>query len=168
LQPLDYSGPRRPGGAPIASSAAATGGQSGEWLRGETRSAISDAIVAVYRRFSGRGPTRVKTHFVGNRLLAILEDFLTPIERTLVDFGRDEVVLTLRRSLREEISPYLRSATANLTGRGVAADLGAVHLRPEMAFELFLLEATDAQQTSAVPPGKRPSGSERPVEHHAT
>jgi uncharacterized protein YbcI len=111
-----------------------------EWLRGESRAALSRAIVSVYRRYSGRGPTKVKIQLTGHGLLVVIEDFLTPMERALVACGRDDLVLGLRDSLRAQLSPSLRDVTESVVGRKVATDLSAVQVRPEMALELFVFE----------------------------
>jgi uncharacterized protein YbcI len=47
-------------------------------------SALSNAIVRIYKEQFGRGPTKVRSHFAGpDTLVCLLEHTFTPAERNL-------------------------------------------------------------------------------------
>jgi hypothetical protein len=59
---------------------------------GQTRSAISRAIVQLHAEHYGKGATQAKTYLWENLVVTVLRDVLTTSERTLVRAGRAETV----------------------------------------------------------------------------
>lgn len=107
---------------------------------GAMRATISAEIVRLYAKYYGRGPTRARTYLGRDYALTILEDLLTPAERTLAAAGREEHVrrtrLVFQEALREEFVAVVEQAT----GRRVKAFMSQNHVEPEVASELFILE----------------------------
>ncbi len=60
---------------------------------GALYTAISNAIVALLREYTGRGPTKARTTIRDNIVLVMLEQTLTKGEQSLVSKGRTEQVL---------------------------------------------------------------------------
>ena len=102
--------------------------------------ALSNAIVRLMREYTGRGPTRARTTIRDNVVLVMLEQTLTKGEQILVDKGRSENVLALRREYQEAMREESSAQVAQLTGRNVIAMMSANHLDPDLAAEIYVLD----------------------------
>jgi uncharacterized protein YbcI len=107
---------------------------------GALRSTISNAVVRTFSDFTGRGPTRARTHIVDNLVVCMLEDTLTKGERSLVADGQHEDVRFMRRRFQDGMRESLCSAVETLTGRRVLAMLSDNHIDPELSVEVFVLD----------------------------
>ena len=112
--------------------------------------ALSNAIVGLLREYTGRGPTRARTTIRDNVVVIMLEQTLTKGEQVLVDKGRGENVLALRREYQEAMREEGSARIAALTGRTVLAMMSANHLDPDLGAEIFVLDA---------PPAEHPEGT---------
>jgi uncharacterized protein YbcI len=107
---------------------------------GALKSAISNAMVALLREHTGRGPTKVRTILSEDVVLVVLEDLLTRAEARLVEHGQAAQVLGLRKSIQTTMRDELVEVVQRLTGRRVIAFMSTNHADPDMAAELFMLE----------------------------
>jgi uncharacterized protein YbcI len=107
---------------------------------GALKSAISNAMVALLREHTGRGPTKVRTILSEDVVLVVLEDLLTRAETRLVQHGQAAQVLGLRKSIQTTMRDDLVEVVQRLTGRRVIAFMSTNHADPDMAAELFMLE----------------------------
>jgi uncharacterized protein YbcI len=101
--------------------------------------AISNLIVRLLSEYTGRGPTRARTHFNENLITIVVQDLLTKGERSLVRDGKGELVLETRRAYQQTMGEELIAGIEELTGRHVIAFLSANHLDPDLAIETFVL-----------------------------
>jgi uncharacterized protein YbcI len=107
---------------------------------GTLPSAISTAIVRLMREYTGRGPMKARTTIRENVVLVMLEQTLTKGEQVLVNKGRSENVLALRREYQEAMRDESSQKIAELTGRAVVAMMSANHLAPDLAAEIYVLD----------------------------
>ena len=109
-------------------------------------SAISAAIVELYREHCGHDRTTVSTYINDNIVLCVLEDILTTSESALVSQGARREVIDARVAFQEGAEDEFTAAIERLTGRRVVAFLSANQTHPGIASELFFLEppATEA------------------------
>jgi hypothetical protein len=54
---------------------------------GTLLSAVSNSIVAMMKKYYGRGPTAAKTYLLDDNLVVVMQDGFTTVERTLLDGG---------------------------------------------------------------------------------
>jgi uncharacterized protein YbcI len=102
--------------------------------------AISVALGAILDQHYGRGPTRVDTYAVEDILLVVMRDGgVTPFERTLIDSGRPERVVEMRRDFQRMIAGRYRQAVEELTGRRVLTSLSQAQIEPDVMVEIFLI-----------------------------
>jgi uncharacterized protein YbcI len=113
--------------------------------------ALSNAIVGLLREYTGRGPTRARTTIRDNVVLVMLEQTLTKGEQVLVDKGRIENVLALRREYQEAMREEGNARVAELTGRRVLAMMSANHVNPDLGAEIYVLDGPPAEQWVAGP-----------------
>ncbi len=116
----------------------------GRSQRASLSSALSSAVVALLREYTGRGPTRARTTIRDNVVVVLLEDTLTKGERALVAGGREEKVLDIRREFQEAMKQDCIAKVRELTGREVVAMMSANHVDPDLAAELFVLDGPPA------------------------
>ena len=103
--------------------------------------AISNAVVGQMREYTGRGPTKARTSIRENIVVVMLEQTLTKGEQSLVARGREEKVLEIRQEYQAAMRDSCCAAIAELTGRSVSAMLSANHIDPDLAAEIFVLDA---------------------------
>jgi uncharacterized protein YbcI len=102
---------------------------------------ISNAMVRLYKQQFGRGPTSARTYWCGrDAVTCILEDTLTPAERSLVRMGehhrlRDTRIFFQYATVREFCEPV-----EQITGRTVRAFHSSIDTQVDgMAVETFVL-----------------------------
>ena len=118
---------------------------------GELALAISTAVVRELASTTGRGPMSAKTTFGDNAVFVVLQDTLTRGERNLVDAGESDAVLRLRRLWQNVMRGSCSRAIEDLTGRKVVGFMSDNHIDPDIAVEVFILEALAGDRTSPPP-----------------
>jgi uncharacterized protein YbcI len=113
--------------------------------RGEALARISTKLVQLHSRYYGKGPTKAKTHMVNDTVICILRDGFTTVERTLIDQGKLEPVYEMRRSFQSAMEEDFRAVVEEATGRKVIAYMSQIHTDPDLAVELFVLEAVQEE-----------------------
>jgi uncharacterized protein YbcI len=104
---------------------------------------ISTGLVQLHSRYYGKGPTKAKTHWVNDTVVCILRGGFTTVERTLLDTGEIESVYQMRRSFQAAMEEDFRRIVEESTGRRVIAYMSSIHVDPDLAVELFVLEPVD-------------------------
>jgi len=107
---------------------------------GDQRLAISNAIVGLYREYYGKGPTRAKTYVHDDIVLTVLWGGIVPIERTLAEDGRSEVIHDLRRAFQDAKRDAFIGVVEKLTGRKVTAFMSRFDPYGDVSVEFFLLD----------------------------
>jgi uncharacterized protein YbcI len=110
---------------------------------------VGNEIARLHRQRYGRGATTTRTDFQGNRIMALLEDIYTPMERTLIDAGDWEQVKATRQSFQMAMRSPFCDAVERITGRTVIAFMSQVHLDPDLAAEIFILEPRAGDENAA-------------------
>jgi uncharacterized protein YbcI len=104
---------------------------------------ISTGLVQLHSRYYGKGPTKAKTHLVDDTVVCILRGGFTTVERTLVDTGEVESVYQMRRSFQQAMEEEFTRVIEESTGRKVIAYMSSIHIDPDLAVELFVLEPVE-------------------------
>jgi uncharacterized protein YbcI len=107
--------------------------------RARTATAISNAMPQMHREYYRRGATTVRTTIGSNHVISLLEDIVTPMERTLVEAGELEPVRQ-RLAFQSALRSRFIETVENATGRKVRAFLSQVHFDPDIEAEVFVLE----------------------------
>jgi len=102
--------------------------------------AAGNAITRLHREHYGRGASTTRVIYQRNYLIVFLEDIYTPVERTLIDAGREDTVRETRQVFQDEMRRRFSEAIERETGRKVIAFMSQVHFEPDMAAEIFVLE----------------------------
>jgi uncharacterized protein YbcI len=114
--------------------------------RGELLTNISNALVRLHKEYYGKGPTRSKTFIIDDTVLCVLRGVFTPVERTLIDSGREEAVREIRHAFQQAMSTRFKQVIESTLDRKVIAYLSQVHMDPEVSVEVFILEPGDGEE----------------------
>ena len=107
---------------------------------------ISTGLVQLHSRYYGKGPTKAKTHMVDDTVVCILRGGFTTVERTLLDTGDVDSVYQMRRSFQQAMEEEFRRIVVEATGRKVIAYMSSIHVDPDLAVELFVLESAEGAE----------------------
>jgi uncharacterized protein YbcI len=112
--------------------------------------AISNAITRLHREHYGRGPDSARTVIQRNYIVCFIDDIFTPAERTLIEGGRFDTVRLTRQGVHDVTAPKFTAAVEQITGRRVIAFMSQIHIDPDMAVLVFVVD---------------PQGDDRAAEH---
>ena len=103
--------------------------------------AISNEMVRLHKDHLGRGPTKARTYFAGpDTLVCILEDSLTPVERSLTEMGEYSRVREIRLLFQYTAEKNFIESVERATGRKVRAFISGIDARTDVSSETFVLE----------------------------
>ena len=108
---------------------------------GELLSAISTRIVKLLRENYGRGPMKAKTYVLDDLVVCVLRNGFIPIEQTMMQSGKQDQVLEMRRDFQKMMGLRYKEAVEELSGRKVTAFLSQAHIEPDITLEIFLLDS---------------------------
>jgi uncharacterized protein YbcI len=108
--------------------------------RGQLSADISSAVVHLFSKHTGRGPTKARTTLDADLVVVLLRDNMTKGEKSLVQAGKAAQVLEIRRTFQETMRPELVDAVETLTRRNVVSFMSANDVDPDAAAEIFLLD----------------------------
>jgi uncharacterized protein YbcI len=111
---------------------------------GQLSAAVSSAVVGLFSKYVGRGPTKARTTIDGNLVVVVLRDGMTTAERNLVRAGREAEVQRLRRAFQETMQADLVATVERLTDGTVSAFMSANHSDPDVAAEIFVMDRSVA------------------------
>jgi uncharacterized protein YbcI len=111
---------------------------------------ISNALTKNHRQHFGRGAGSVKTVINKGFVVTFLEEIYTPLEKTLIEGGRPDLVHEARLAFQLMMRETYTAIVEENTGRKVRAFLSQNHIGPDIAVEIFVLES-EADETSDVP-----------------
>ena len=114
-------------------------------------SALSNAMVRIYKEQFGRGPTKVRSHFAGpDALVCLLEHTFTPAEKNLQAMGEHKLLRDTRTFFQYASTAEFINAVEQTTGRTVRSFISGIDTNTDVAAELFVLEPRqlDGEQAS--------------------
>ena len=111
---------------------------------------MSRAMVGLYKDLFGRGPTKARTQFAGpDTVVTILEDSLTPAERSLAEMGEHQRLRDVRMFFQHATEDRFRETVEGIFGRRVRSFVSGIDTRTDTSVETFILEPTAADGPSS-------------------
>ena len=102
---------------------------------------ISNEMVRLHKEHLGRGPTKARTYFAGrDTLVCVLEDSLTPVERSLTEMGEYARVREIRLLFQYNAEKSFIECVEQATGRKVRAFISGIDARTDVSSETFVLK----------------------------
>jgi len=106
----------------------------------ELLTAVTEAMVALHKRYYHRTPVTAKTQMLGDDLLAcVLGGVYTDVEQTMIELERAPNVRDTRNAFQNAMQQKFIEAVERLSGRGVTAFISDSHVGPDIEIELFML-----------------------------
>ena len=106
---------------------------------GDVRTAISDGLVALLKRYYGRGPEQAKTYVNDDLVVCLLRGGFTPVEQTLSEGGYSGEVIRQRMAFQEVMRERFEQIVEQATGRRVVGFMSGNQQDPDMICEVFVL-----------------------------
>lgn len=117
--------------------------ESARPARGEVLTAVSDGIVALFKEYYGKGPTRTKTYYEDDLVICLLRGGFTRVEETLRDAGRGHEVILQRMAFQDVMRDRFEAVIEQATGRRVIGFMSGNQQDPDMLCEIFVLAPSD-------------------------
>lgn len=117
------------------------GASSGHLAGGELNAAVTSALVGIQNEHLGRGPCTASTFHHETVVVTLMHGVLTQAERALSGSGHDDVVADLRHLLQQTMEDDFKAAVERLTGRRVVGFISGNTVAPDIAAEVFVLDA---------------------------
>jgi uncharacterized protein YbcI len=108
--------------------------------QGELRQQLSNAMVALFKQYFGRGPTDCRTYLEPDLVIVVLVGGYTAAERTLFEAGKWHDVRQARLAWQDSMEVRFIDTIEGLTRRSVTAFLSANRQDPDLSVELFVLD----------------------------
>jgi uncharacterized protein YbcI len=109
--------------------------------QGEQLTALSNAMVKLYKELFGRGPTTTRTNYAGPDLIvSTLENSMTPAEANMASNGDHHRLRDLRMYFQHASEAEFVGAVEEITGRRVRAFVSGMDTEKDVSAELFYLE----------------------------
>lgn len=125
---------------------------------GSKAAAISNHVVRTMSEYTGRGPTKGRTHINDDVVTVVLRDTLTKGERSLVGDDLEELVLTMRKAFQSTMRHDLVRGVEEILGRKIIAFMSANHIDPDVAVEIFLLAPAERPGDNGARGGAKTTG----------
>jgi uncharacterized protein YbcI len=106
---------------------------------GQLLAALSNAVVRIVHEYTGRGPTRARTSIRDDVVVVLLQESLLKAEHSLIEDGKADLVIEMRRSFQQTMREDLSAAVEMLTERKVIAFMSDSQLEPDYSAEVFVL-----------------------------
>jgi uncharacterized protein YbcI len=111
--------------------------------------AVTDAMIALHRRYHHRIPLTAKTLMLGDDLLAcVLGGVYTDVEKTMIEVQRGTTVQETRSAFQNAMQHKFIEAIERLSGRNVLAFISNHHIGPDIEIELFVLKPPHDETTA--------------------
>ena len=101
--------------------------------------AISDEIVSLLHRYTGRRPTEARTYVHDDLIVCLLGDSQTTAEQSVATDGQYASVLDTRSLFERTMRTDFTEAVERLSGRTVIAFMSQNHIDPNYDVEAFVL-----------------------------
>jgi uncharacterized protein YbcI len=113
--------------------------EDGRVTRGSQAVAVSNRMVQLLSRYTGRGPTRTRTVVNSNVVVVCFQDTLTKGELNLVGAGQQDAVHNMRRTFHDIMRGEAIGHVEEVVEREVMAFMGDVDLDANCATMVFML-----------------------------
>ena len=100
---------------------------------------VSAAVERLYLDRYGKGPLHTDTFVNGDVVTTVMREVFTPVEKAMIDDGRNDAVLVNRMQWQSATDGMFRSAVSEATGRGVLAAVSGFDAVHDIATEVFVL-----------------------------
>jgi uncharacterized protein YbcI len=105
-------------------------------------SRISSSMGSMQKVAFGKGPVSTKSYMFDDMLLIAMREGLTQAERTMLDFGRQDLVREFRQQFENEMTQRVVDMVEELTERTVLTYQAQVMFDPDVVVVMFVFDRT--------------------------
>lgn len=109
-------------------------------------SRISNEMVRAQKTYFGRGPERAKSYLLDDFLLIVMRGGFLPVERTMLEGGKEDIVRQYRQDYENEMTDRLVGKMEELTGREIVTYQSQVMFDPDIVIEIFFFDQDAATE----------------------
>jgi uncharacterized protein YbcI len=109
---------------------------------GPLRQQLSNAVMALYKQYFGKGPTDCRAYLEHDLVVLVLTGGYNAGEQTLFEAGKWHDVRHARLAWQDSMEVRFTNTIEELTHRTVTAFMSANHQDPDVSVELFVLDET--------------------------
>jgi uncharacterized protein YbcI len=106
---------------------------------GPLRQQLSNAMMAMYKQYLGKGPTDCRAYLQRDLVVLVLSGGYSAGEQTLFEDGKWHDVRDARQAWQDSMEVRFTEVIERLTERRVKAFMSASHQDPDVSVELFVL-----------------------------
>ena len=107
---------------------------------GEMLARLSNEMVRAQKKFYGMGPTEAKSYLVDDLLFIVMRGGMTTAEKTMLEFGQQDLVRQFRQTFENEMTKRLTEMVEEITGRSVCTYQSQVMFDPDVVVEMFVFD----------------------------
>jgi uncharacterized protein YbcI len=101
---------------------------------------ISTKMAAIQKSAFGKGPESAKSYLFDDLLLIVMREGLTVAEKTMIGFGRHDLVREFRQQFENEMTSRIVGMVEEMTERKVLTYQSQVMFGPDVIVELFVFD----------------------------
>lgn len=107
---------------------------------------ISNEMVRAQKAYFGRGPERARSYILDDFLLIVMRGGLLPVERTMLEAGKQDMVRQYRQAYENEMTATLIGKMQELTGRTILNYQSQILFDPDIVVEIFFFDQSGSSE----------------------
>ena len=107
---------------------------------------ISNEMVRAQKTYFGRGPERARSYILDDFLLIVMRGGLLPVERTMLEAGKEDTVRQYRQAFENEMTATLIGKMEELTGRKILTYQSQILFDPDIVIEIFFFDQSGSSE----------------------
>jgi uncharacterized protein YbcI len=97
--------------------------------------AVSNGMVALLKKYYGRGPTTTKSYYEDDVVVCVLRGGFSRVEKTLLEAGRNSAVMQQRLEFQDVMRERFASVVEGATERQVIGFISGAQKDPDLMCE---------------------------------
>ena len=107
---------------------------------------ISNEMVRAQKAYFGRGPEQARSYILDDFLLIVMRGGLLPVERTMLEGGKHDIVRQYRQDFENEMTATLIDKMQELTGRTILTYQSQILFDPDIVIEIFFFDQSGSSE----------------------
>lgn len=103
-------------------------------------------MVRAQKAYFGRGPERARSYILDDFLLIVMRGGLLPVERTMLEAGKQDMVRQYRQAYENEMTATLIGKMQELTGRTILNYQSQILFDPDIVVEIFFFDQSGSSE----------------------
>lgn len=101
---------------------------------------LSTEMARMQKEAFGKGPRRTNSYMFDDLLMIVMRDSLTVAEKTMVEFGQEDLVRNFRQQFENDMTSRIIGSIENVTGRKILTYQSQIMFKPDVVVEMFVFD----------------------------